>query len=370
MFMHKKLIFTLLLISCIFLSISFVSANNLTDDNSNTHICDDSIVINTQNKSFKDLDNEINGDLNKSEIFLNDDYFYQKEGGYNKILNFNEGIFINRSVTINGLEHLIDANHSSRIFYINADNIVLKNIIFKNGCSDIGGAIYCNASNITIINCTFINNWVFNFEGGAAITYKYDGTIINSTFNDNYVFEIDNTGLSAVALNIHNESISCAVNCGEVYDSVSFDKNYNVTIIKSTFANAPTYPIVFEYLVPNPDNNSSDAGNLSDKSNSSKIVKKIKSSPKLIAKNKVFNKKTKIKNYSVILKNNKSKAMKNKWITLKVKGKLFKAKTNKNGKAVFKIKKLNKKGNYKAIITFKGDKIYNKVSKKIKIIIK
>ena len=151
MFMHKKLIFTLLLISCIFLSISFVSANNLTDDNSNTHICDDSIVINTQNKSFKDLDNEINGDLNKSEIFLNNDYFYQKEGGYNKILNFNEGIFINRSVTINGLEHLIDANHSSRIFYINADNIVLKNIIFKNGCSDIGGAIYCNASNITII---------------------------------------------------------------------------------------------------------------------------------------------------------------------------------------------------------------------------
>ena len=188
------------------------------------------------------------------------------------------------------------------------------------------------------------------------------------------MFEIDNTGLSAVALNIHNESISCAVNCGEVYDSVSFDKNYNVTIIKSTFANAPTYPIVFEYLVPNPvpnpDNNSSDAGNLSDKSNSSKIVKKIKSSPKLIAKNKVFNKKTKIKNYSVILKNNKSKAMKNKWITLKVKGKLFKAKINKNGKAVFKIKKLNKKGNYKAIITFKGDNTYNKVSKKIKIIIK
>lgn len=202
MFMHKKLIFTLLLISCIFLSISFVSANNITDDNSNTHICDDSIVGDNQNEFFGNL---YNNDLNESE-------------------------------NISMIYDIDEVNEEPQVFITGNDSFNLM-----------------NTSNNTI----------------------------------------------------------------------------------------------------------------------SKVVdNKIKFTPKIIAKNKLFNKKIKIKNYFVILKNNKSKAMKNKWVTLKVKGKLFKAKTNKNGKAVFKIKKLNKKGNYKAIITFKGDNTYNKVSKKIKIIIK
>ncbi len=90
----------------------------------------------------------------------------------------------------------------------------------------------------------------------------------------------------------------------------------------------------------------------------------------IIAKNKVFNKKTKIKKYSMILKNNYGKIMKNTWVTLKIKGKVFKSKTDKNGKALFKIKKLNKKGKHKANIIFNGDNTYNKVIKKINIIVK
>ena len=104
--------------------------------------------------------------------------------------------------------------------------------------------------------------------------------------------------------------------------------------------------------------------------NNSGMDKIIKFAPKLIAKNKIFNKKTKIKKYSVVLKDNNGKAMKNKWVTLKIKGKLFKAKTNKIGKAVFKIKELNKKGKYKVTILFKGNNICSGVSKKIRIVIK
>ena len=96
-------------------------------------------------------------------------------------------------------------------------------------------------------------------------------------------------------------------------------------------------------------------------------IKKV--SPKLIAKNKSFNRKTKNKKYSIILKNN-GKSLKNTHVTLKIKGKLFKAKTNKKGKATFKITKLNKKGRYNAIIIYKGNAYYNKVVKKIKIIVK
>ena len=56
-------------------------------------------------------------------------------------------------------------------------------------------------------------------------------------------------------------------------------------------------------------------------------------------------------------------------LTLKVKGKTYKAKTNNKGKATFKIK-INKKGKYKATITYKGNSKYKKVSKTLKIIIK
>jgi hypothetical protein len=54
-------------------------------------------------------------------------------------------------------------------------------------------------------------------------------------------------------------------------------------------------------------------------------------------------------------------------VTLKVNKKTYTAKTNAKGKATFKIKKLTKKGTYKATVTYKGNAYYNKVTKKVKI---
>lgn len=117
--------------------------------------------------------------------------------------------------------------------------------------------------------------------------------------------------------------------------------------------------------------------NTSDKDNvSNKFVSKIEDNkikkyvPKLIAKNKVFNKKSKIKIYHVVLKDNKGKVVKNSLLTLKIKSIIFKAKTNNKGKSTFKIKKLSKKGKYSATITYKGNQYYHNASKKVKIIIK
>ena len=50
--------------------------------------------------------------------------------------------------------------------------------------------------------------------------------------------------------------------------------------------------------------------------------------------------------------------------------KTYKVKTNNRGNATFKIKKLTKKGTYKTTVTFKGNKYYSKVAKKVKIKIK
>ena len=98
------------------------------------------------------------------------------------------------------------------------------------------------------------------------------------------------------------------------------------------------------------------------------VVKKA--TVKLTAKNKSFKAKVKTKKYAVTLKDNKGKAMKKVKLTLKVKGKTYKATTNSKGKATFKIKKLTKKGKHKAKITYNGDKCFNKLVKSVKITVK
>ena len=94
------------------------------------------------------------------------------------------------------------------------------------------------------------------------------------------------------------------------------------------------------------------------------IIKKAK--VKIAAKNKKFKAKN-AKKYTITLKDNVGKAMKKVKVTIKIGKKTYKATTNAKGKATFKIKKLTKKGTYKATVTFKGDKYYNKVTKKVKI---
>ena len=100
----------------------------------------------------------------------------------------------------------------------------------------------------------------------------------------------------------------------------------------------------------------------------SKVVVK-KAASKITASKKTFKAKTKVKKYTITLKSGK-KAIKKVKITLKIKGKTYKATTNAKGKATFKINKLTKKGKHTAVIKFKGNKNYKASSKKVKITIK
>ena len=98
----------------------------------------------------------------------------------------------------------------------------------------------------------------------------------------------------------------------------------------------------------------------------------IKKSTSIKASNKVFKAKTKNKKIKITLKtvknkyNGKTYLKKGKKITLRVNGKTYTAKTNAKGVAKFSIK-LKKKGNFRALIKFKGDKTYKACSKKIMI---
>lgn len=99
-------------------------------------------------------------------------------------------------------------------------------------------------------------------------------------------------------------------------------------------------------------------------------VKINKEATKLTAKKKTFKAKKKTKKYAITLKDSKGKAIKKVKVTIKVGKKTFKAKTNAKGKATFKIKKLNKKGTYKAKVKFAGNALYKAVTKTVKIKVK
>jgi hypothetical protein len=93
----------------------------------------------------------------------------------------------------------------------------------------------------------------------------------------------------------------------------------------------------------------------------------LKATPSIIAKNKKFKVKTKVKKYAVTMKDNIGNVMKNVKVSLKIKGKTYRATTDAKGKATFKIKNLKKKGKFKATVTFEGNIYFNKVTKKVKI---
>jgi hypothetical protein len=102
---------------------------------------------------------------------------------------------------------------------------------------------------------------------------------------------------------------------------------------------------------------------------STKVVV-AKATPKFTAKSSVAYKVKAVKKYTVILKTNKGKIMKNAKITIRVNCKNYIVKTNSKGQAVFKFTNLAKKATYKAIVKYAGDKYYKPISKTVKIVVK
>ena len=138
--------------------------NNMTDSDVLTSTDDDMAIstanneeivksINVSSKTFSDLSKEINKAEEGSEIILTEDCEYDSG------ITF-EGISIRKQITINGNGHSLNGKDSARAFFIDADNVVLKNINFINGNSRAhgGGDLLIRASNTVIENCTFKNN--------------------------------------------------------------------------------------------------------------------------------------------------------------------------------------------------------------------
>ncbi|MBE6489629.1 MAG: hypothetical protein E7Z83_02090 [Methanobrevibacter sp.] len=155
--------------------------------------------------TFNDLNTHIQ--MSSDEIRLENDYAFNS----NTDSSFEEGIIINKYLTIDGQGHVIDAKNLARIFKINSYGVTFKNICMVNGNTNFtnpnekkyyddssygptsyyysytqfdrnGGAISASYYPISVINSTFSNN---EAENGGAIHSFAMVTVENSTFTKN-----------------------------------------------------------------------------------------------------------------------------------------------------------------------------------------
>ncbi|WP_298522811.1 hypothetical protein [uncultured Methanobrevibacter sp.] len=142
-------------------------SDNLIYQNSN----DESIK--TTSKTFTDLNNVINGNVD-DDIYLDSTYTFDIKSDD----DFKQGISISRGVTVWGNGFTINGDGVARIFIVGDSDAVFHDIVFVNGKSGNGGAICGGCS---CVNCTFINNSA-NYSGGAI----YGGcSCVNCTFINN-----------------------------------------------------------------------------------------------------------------------------------------------------------------------------------------
>ena len=136
-------------------------------------------VLSVDDDSFRSLQNKINSASEGSTVYLDNDYEYKNDVN---------GITITKSLTINGRGHSIDGLSKSMIFHIEgAQNVVLKNINFKNGLNNEygGAAIYSKQSNVNIDSCTFDFNIALN--GGCIYALNSKITANNCYFENSGV---------------------------------------------------------------------------------------------------------------------------------------------------------------------------------------
>ena len=100
--------------------------------------------------TFKDIQDLVDNAGAGDTIILNGD-FYAEDGSSTVTIDKKLTITSSNSATLDGKD-------KARIFNIKSDanNLVISNIVFKNGYDEKrGGAIYINASNVVIDGCVF-----------------------------------------------------------------------------------------------------------------------------------------------------------------------------------------------------------------------
>ena len=168
---NKKLI-TLAIFLVTLLAVSPVLAeDNITDD---IQAITDETPLESDVGTFEDLSELVQNTTEGNTLKLDKDY---------KNIQYSSQNIINKSMTIDGDGYTIDANQMSGLFYINAENVTLKNINFLNAKSRVKNAgIYVESNaRVNIINCNF-TNCIGQYGGGLHFSEGSTAFIAGSSF--------------------------------------------------------------------------------------------------------------------------------------------------------------------------------------------
>ena len=283
-----------------------------------------------------------------------------------------------------------DAASSSAVIYVSDMTVLLIDSIstdvITGTLKDIHGNPIANATIVYTIaggdklKTTTDGNGAFavKVDKNGLVTFNFEGDAISEasafsiTLNDMTVLSIDSISTNVITGTLKDNHGNPIANATIVYTiaggnklktttdgngafAVKVDKNGLVTFNfeGDAISEASAFSITLNGIVPAPVQPT-----------------KVKKATKIVAKKKAFKAKVKTKKYTIALKTKAGKAIKKVRVTLKIKGKTYKAKTNAKGKATFKIKKLTKRGKYTAKIKFAGNKNFKAASKKVKITVK
>ena len=144
--------------------------NEITNSNGNT-ISDFSIKKDTADKDFSQLSQSIG---ESDDLTLEDNYIKTEEGN---------PITINKTISIEGNNHVIDANSNSGLFVIGSDaDVTIKNLTIKNTFGEYSAIV--NYGKLTLINVNFENVHT-NYSASVVSTQSSSSfTMINSSVDN------------------------------------------------------------------------------------------------------------------------------------------------------------------------------------------
>ena len=174
---YKKYMFHALILLVLLISITAISA---ADSNDTDSISADVLKDNGSDPSFMALELDI--EMQSTTLNVENNYKFNNQSD----LIYEDGINITKNnYVINGNNHIIDCDNQARAFVITGKNVVINNLIFKNGFHESGSAIN-STSTLTLNNVTFINcSGTGETNVGAVFTKSANLTVENCNFIDN-----------------------------------------------------------------------------------------------------------------------------------------------------------------------------------------
>ena len=146
----------LFLMLMVFAGLSCISAQDINETSQDIVFENqsDALSMMPSDDDFYYIQEEIDNAESGDKILLSRDY-----------VGSGDAITVDKSLTIDGNGHTLDAKGLSHVFTVNADNVVISNVKFLNGDSDNGGAIHWNGDSGNLKNCIFEK--CYSDEGSA-----------------------------------------------------------------------------------------------------------------------------------------------------------------------------------------------------------